>query len=297
MTSSCKSARLSAMRITLRLLAMPVIGVVGVCLMLSHDTLAQEAKKPVQAQQAKKSGTAPIAPEDSDFYVVEKVRDEEKKVTDQIAQKTTNVVALSAAVSQAEQRRGDVDHQARVFNDSPESQKLGQDSADHDAACAGKALQRAEYERCQSWKNSIDGRVDQHNTTFAEFRRRYDAEDEEVTTKTGELVLENAGITKLQNYLSWLTASEKALVKDCKNVPDNATIEELKHRCGNIQFDGARVDLPACETERCKDWNWAAFGKPQRTPEQAIEDYKNSGKANPTPNPILDKTSVPPPPK
>jgi hypothetical protein len=297
MPSSCKSEKLSAIGITQRLLAIPVIGVLGVCLTLSHDAFAQEPKKPVPAQQAKKSASPPIAPEDSDFYVVEKVRDEEKKVTDQIAQKSANVAALSTSVSQAEQRQSDVDHQARIFNDSPESQKLSQDAADHDAACAGKALQRAEYDRCQSWKGSIDTRVDQHNATFAEFRRRYDAEGDEIGTKTNELVLEKAGMTKLQNYLSWLRASEKALVKDCQNVPDNATIEELKHRCGNVQFDGARVDLPACETERCKDWNWASFGKPQRTPEQAIQDYKSSGKANPTPNPLLDKTPVPPPSK
>jgi hypothetical protein len=277
---------------------MLAFAVVGACFVLSQAAFAQQAQK-LPVSQPKKAQNPTIVAEDTDLYVVEKIRNEKNKVTDQIAQKSANVAALSAAESQAEQRRDDVDHQARLFNDSPESQKLGQEAANHDAACAGKVLQPAEYNRCQSWKNSIDSQIDQHNTKFAEFHRQYDAEQEEVNRKNSDLVLERAAITKLQNYLSWLTAVDGKLnlmlKQDCKGMSGDATPEEIKHRCGNIQFDAARVDLPACTTEQCVTWD--NYWKPRRTPEQAIEDYKKSGKANPTPNPLLDKISVPPPAK
>lgn len=267
-------------------------GVACICLMLSNVVLAQEAKKP------------PASAEVADVPMVDvvvKVQEEKKKVADEIAQKSANATVLSAAVGQEVQNRHAIDHQARIFNDSPESQQLAQDSAAYGTACAGKSLQPAEYQRCEAWKSAIELRVDRHNETFAEFHRQYDGAQEKVGQKTSELVLENAGITKLQNYLSWLTAADSKLTtmltQECKGLSGSATIEELKHRCGNIQFDAARSDLPVCQTDKCKDWDWVTFAKPRRTPEQAIQDYKNSGPPSPTRNPLLDKKSVPPPPK
>jgi len=33
-----------------------------------------------------------------------------------------------------------------------------------------------------------------------------------------------------------------------------ATIEEIKLKCGNVQFDGARANLPPCPTQRCREF-------------------------------------------
>jgi hypothetical protein len=41
--------------------------------------------------------------------------------------------------------------------------------------------------------------------------------------------------------------------------------------------------------------SWEIYTKPSRTPEQAIQDYKNSGAPNASPNPGLDRRNVPSP--
>jgi peptidoglycan hydrolase CwlO-like protein len=60
----------------------------------------------------------------------------------------------------------------------------------------------------------------------------------------------NRRIAALTQYLS----------KRCTSIPANATDENVKHACGNIQFDGARPDLPPCETDECKAAE-ALFGR------------------------------------
>src|SRR5438046_1293011 len=122
-----------------RSLKLVAFGVAFTCLMLSNVTLAHEAEM------------RPISADASDVPAVDvivKVQNEKKKVTDLIAQKSAHVAALSVAVSEEKRKRDDIDHQARIFDDSEESQTMKQDAANHDAACAGKAMQRAEYERC-----------------------------------------------------------------------------------------------------------------------------------------------------
>lgn len=286
------------MRSKPRLLAVLVFGIACIYPVLSPVAHAREAKKSVEGRQSHQRAGPPVAAEDTEVYVIKKVKDETKEVTAEISQKNANVTALSTEVSLAQKKGDDFDHQARALYDSAEGQKLRQDAAEHDAACAGKVMQPAEYSHCEDWKNSVQARVDRQNEMMIELHRQFVAQQEEVARRNNELVLAKAAVAKLQNYLSWLTAADSklstSLAKSCKNMSSNATLEELKHRCGNIQFDAASVGLPPCETERCQ--GWVMYAKPQRTPEQAIQDYKNSGKQNPTPNPLLDKKSVPPPP-
>jgi hypothetical protein len=258
--------------------AVAVVGIV--CLMLGDMVLAQSPTD-----------------DGSVVYVVAKVKDEKKKVTEEISQATINANTLAAAQPQAEQKRDDIDHQARLFNDSAESQQLSNDVANYKATCEGKMLYGGDIGRCNSSAASITPRLAQHNEAFTNLRAQFDAQDALVQREKNDQVLANARITKLKNYLSWLTAADNklsmVLAKSCNDI--NGTIEELKHRCGNVQFDAANADLPACDTERCEAWT--IYAKPLRTPEQAIQDYKNSGQPNAAPNPHLDNRPVPPPPQ
>jgi uncharacterized protein YhaN len=54
----------------------------------------------------------------------------------------------------------------------------------------------------------------------------------------------NARIAGLKQFLS----------AHCTSIPANATDEEIKHNCGNVQFDGAAPNLPACQTEECRQY-------------------------------------------
>jgi HSP90 family molecular chaperone len=59
----------------------------------------------------------------------------------------------------------------------------------------------------------------------------------------------DAVINDLNRRIGALTAY---LSKQCTSIPADASDEKVKHSCGNIQFDGARPDLPPCETDECK---------------------------------------------
>jgi len=286
-TYNTESTKSWSKRSALCSLSVTAIGVAYTCLMLSGSALAQNVKK------------APIAEEDSTVYVVGKVQEEKKKVTDEISQITASANDLAAKQSQAEQKRDDFEQKGRAFANSDEVKQFIKDHEAHDAACARGGLSAGEYARCQSTLVSINERTDRVNATIESYVAQFRAQRALAQQLANDHTLAMARIEKLKNYLSWLTAADgklsMALAKSCKNMPGNATIEELKHRCGNIQFDAARADLPACETERCEAW--VRYAKPQRTPEQAIQDYRNSGQQNPTPNPLLDRRPVPPPPK
>lgn len=267
-----------------------------ICLATGHAWAANAAKHRPPAHAAKPAATIPEA--ESEVYTVKKVRDEEKKVTGEVSEAAAEATSAHSLVDDAVAARDAVDHQARLFNDSAESQQLTADKDAYNASCAGKMLYGADIGRCDSWKASVLARMQAHDRTFLAYKAQFDALDARVRLLRNNAVLADAKITKLKNYLSWLTATDDRLATslshDCKGA-SGKTLEELKHRCGNIQFDGARADLPPCDTEMCR--SFVLVMTPPRTPEQAIQDYKNSGKANPTPNPLLDKGKVPPPPR
>ncbi|HZF08976.1 MAG TPA: hypothetical protein VFE33_09325 [Thermoanaerobaculia bacterium] len=253
-----------AKRFAPRSLTLVALGVAG--LMLSNGVLAQEA---------------PIAEEDSLVYVVAKSHAEIKRVKEEVGQATTTINTLADSLTQAVQKRVDIDHQTRQFDNSAENQRLDKDRDDFSASCAGRRVYGSDVARCQNALTSIDQRTGVFNERVTELHAQYYAQVALIQRLVNDQVLANARITKLKNYLSWLAAADgklsMALAKSCDNMPSNATIEELKHSCGNIQFDAAYVDLPTCEaeTERCKAW--IIYAKPQRTPEQAIQDYRDSG--------------------
>ena len=241
----------------------------------------------------------PPTPDGSSVYLIAKVQGEKNEISNDIDQASAKRDALTAKETQAETERDDIDHKARLFNDSPKSQQLLKEIASYRATCEGRRLYGADIARCDNAIASIKPRTEEHNRIFTDLMSRYNAKNALVQQIKQDRVLADTEITKLQNYLSWLKAAEEklyaSLAKSCTDMPVNATIEELKNRCGNVQFDFANEHLPECGTERCKAM--VIYAKPARTPQQAIQEYINSGKPSVTPNPLLDKRSVPPPPK
>lgn len=48
-----------------------------------------------------------------------------------------------------------------------------------------------------------------------------------------------------------IRALKTAIMSQCKRVLTSARPEELKLKCGNVQFDNANPNLPPCTTEAC----------------------------------------------
>lgn len=67
----------------------------------------------------------------------------------------------------------------------------------------------------------------------------------------------DAVINDLNRRIAALT---QYLTGRCNPIPASATDEQVKHSCGNVQFDGARPNLPPCDTDECKAAE-ALFGR------------------------------------
>jgi hypothetical protein len=271
------------------------------CLVSDKVVRAQGAAPPQSSQASPNAVDAPIAVS-SIVNAYAKGQEESHKVVEEIGIEQGKKQALVVKKQQQETERDTRDHKARLFDDSPESQRMKKDLANYNATCTSagmpKTVYGADIARCTSAAASIGPRLNYHNNTMNNYFTQFNASQQQIQAITNEIVLVDARITKLQNYLSWLTDTNNkistTLHQDCEGLDSNPTIEELKHRCGNIQFDNARVKLPPCDTDsRCQ--SWVIYTRPSRSPEQAIQDYKNSGAASPTHNPGLDRANVPSP--
>lgn len=94
---------------------------------------------------------------------------------------------------------------------------------------------RGERLLAQGRQNGID-REQLSNDTVAWARNR-----KRVTAVIEDL---NARIKGLRDFLS----------SHCQSIPASATDEEIKDKCGNLQFDGAAPNLPPCQTAECKEY-------------------------------------------
>ena len=272
-----------------------ILGLTAAALCLTAMTATSSAAKP----PAKPPGVeAPAVPDDeTDVYQVAKVRTEEATVKAEIADASATAQSLTSQANDATNTRDATDRAAATYYNSPEAQRTAADVASYKATCDGKTLYGADIARCANAFADVNPRLEAHNQTMLDFKARFAAQDELAQRLRNAAVVANAKLTKLQNYLSWLTDTDDRIVTslghDCKVVVGQMTLEELKHRCGNIQFDGERADLPPCATDLCQ--HFTLYVKPARTPEQAIEDYKNSGAASATPYRRLDTAVVPSP--
>lgn len=268
--------------------------VAAFCLAFAGAAYAQSATSKKSSKQYGDLGDVGSA-----VAAVAKVRAEQVQVRKEIGAAEAKYRRLATQLRSEERQRDAVDHQARVFNDSPQNQRLRREAQVYQATCAGKRLYGAAISRCNRAFNSIEPRRMRSNRIISAYFQHIRALQNKARRTRNEAVLAAARIKKLKNYLSWLTSADNKMLASmrqrCAALGSAPTIEEVKLHCGNVQFDNARYNLPPCTTKRCRQM--VIRIKPRRTPQQAIEEYKRSGAASPTRNPHLDRTYVPPPPK
>jgi len=95
-------------------------------------------------------------------------------------------------------------------------------------------LERRARQVLNDQKQAKVSRQQLSNDTLANFanRKRLNAAVEDL----------NARIAALKSYLA----------AHCSSIPSSASLEEVKNRCGNTQFDGSAPNLPPCQTEECR---------------------------------------------
>lgn len=135
----------------------------------------------------------------------------------------------------------------------------------YNSSCGGQLMPEAAVAQCNAEAERIKSEVSPVAEGFgrdvgakakeveARLTREYAGRVRELSNAT---VLSQARIKKLTNYKSdlWqnLTKLEAFLKVQC---PDIYNLEEMKLKCGNVQFDGANAHLPECTTDRCREYD------------------------------------------
>lgn len=153
--------------------------------------------------------------------------------------------------------------------------------------------------RCQAAQGPFNRRVDAYNTRKNQVSAKYQAVNQRETARAAaakQLVARNEQITKriaaLQASIRarQVVAKPKSCTDQCKNMASNEAAAQCMQSC----FDGARSpsSLPTVEQKQKPPF----VATPNRTPQQAIDEYKKSGRADPTPDSFRRTTAEPPSP-
>lgn len=131
--------------------------------------------------------------------------------------------------------------------------------------CTGRMLYGAEYQNCKSrqeqlmaFKHQNEPKLRQMEADAERMKADYASLQNQHRQHRNDLTLAQTRSQKLRNYLSQLevrlNALDRAIRASCPSASAKASDEEIKLKCGNVQFDRAREDLPPCETDKCREW-------------------------------------------
>jgi hypothetical protein len=98
--------------------------------------------------------------------------------------------------------------------------------------------------------NELQARGETLLANNAQVQRQREQLSKDTLSWTGNKKRLNAAMADLNNRIS---ALKNYINAHCSSLPTNATEEEVKLKCGNVQFDGAAPTLPPCETIECRE--------------------------------------------
>jgi hypothetical protein len=200
-----------------------------------------------------------VPEEGSPVYIISKVRSEKEGIDLEIAKAKGEVNSFAAAMQKAIEERNQIDKQARNLIDSDESVRLRQQAVSYKTSCDGVKLYGQAIEQCKREFDLINPRLEKLQLDIDRLKAQFDEKSRIATENSNSKVLAEARIRKLMNYQSWLVSAEarmlSLILNMCTKAEGFTSLEDLKTRCGNVQFDGAMQDalrLPLCESEVCQ---------------------------------------------
>jgi DNA repair exonuclease SbcCD ATPase subunit len=136
----------------------------------------------------------------------------------------------------------------------------------YNANCAGKTLPRPAFERCNgekaqldAWKArvdaskaNLDGQQRQLNQRRDNILARAKVLEGELNTIRNRYLESEKKLAQARQRIAALTARLQGM---CRSMPTSTSLEEIKLKCGNVDFDGANPNLPPCDTERCREFD------------------------------------------
>jgi hypothetical protein len=240
----------------------------------------------------------------ADDAAIAKMAQEVSQLTSRQRDISTQLESSLSLKRQHEQQYSALDQESGKLK--AESQSIESQRPAVQAACTGTVPQNqlaAAQARCNAVQQPFNRRVNAYNTRNNQLKTSYQAIDGQEKTRVAAAQRLQAAYKQNAERMASLQASIKqaqaekaarellgrrnACTQSCASKGGEAASQ-----CLQSCFDGARSDTQVGTVEQ--NYRPPSGATSNRTPEQAIEEYKNSGRA-PGPN-TLHTNPVPPPP-
>jgi peptidoglycan hydrolase CwlO-like protein len=217
---------------------------------------------------------------------------DQKKFEADVPQKLNDSLSLK---KENEAKYAELDKQMTSVN--AEGSALDAERPGIDALCHGTYPQdqlAAAQARCDAAMGPYNARIEAYNQKLGDVKSKIadvDAQEEKRVEAAKAL---QAQYDTLKNHVEMLQKVVTAAARARCMANAAAPSDEAAAHAQSVCFDGARAQIAATVGETPPKPTWSATPGSHRTPEQAIQDYKNSGPAQPSTR--MRKTAPPPPP-
>jgi chromosome segregation ATPase len=193
----------------------------------------------------------PALADETNVYAIAKQQAEITGVDQEIGQ-------TQEKISQLQTQSSAIDKEA--YNISIESQHIKQQSHEHvaswNSACADRPVNTG---NCAAQGAAVRAEVARVDATLPKMKQQFDNLHRKFQGIAQEIVLAQFRVQKLTNYKSQIEAAVARLKADlagqCTGITPASSLEEMKNKCGNVQFDGTSATLPPCTTDRCREYD------------------------------------------
>jgi cell division protein ZapA (FtsZ GTPase activity inhibitor) len=136
----------------------------------------------------------------------------------------------------------------------------------HKAGCPAHTTSQAVVARCNgevgplnAWADRVNHKREDIHRRAAELDKKRDSIVARLNVLKGELEQladqKRASTQRLEQARNRIAALTSRLSAMCTSIPTGSSIEEIKLKCGNVDFDGARSTLAPCDTDKCKEYD------------------------------------------
>jgi chromosome segregation ATPase len=142
----------------------------------------------------------------------------------------------------------------------------------HNNNCGGKTLPKPAADRCNGESTQLNAWGARINAAKAVLDRRtgeLNKKRDSIVARAKVLETEIAkfeaqkqdSLNKMEQARKRIAALTARLGGMCTSIPATTNLEEIKLKCGNVNFDGSDPKLLPCDTEKCREYDRLQGGR------------------------------------
>lgn len=178
---------------------------------------------------------------------------EEKKVSDKKQSLDRETERIGKEDRDIQRRATELDLEQKALADGPKTRWSNQ------GCVAGQSsTDRAFVESCNAMARQISKQQEDINSQVLKLVDRaktLKADREQLSADTLQWTADTKRVAGELDRLRGVLKAQEARFNVCSLDLRTASTEEIKHKCGNVQFDRARPNLPSCDTPACAQFD------------------------------------------